>query len=158
MIGVAVVVTDRQIDTDKTCYNVKKFFQNDFQRYLNLAGKHRTDLSSPQLDPTGVSAHGVNHQEEKLVGNFMWQTKVTAVSLAIKNCTDTPKQPYKTILQDAYLKELPVWQITEKIGYGKTRFSQLKVKAQVEFAERLIFWKNQLEIEVPDLIVYEKNS
>ncbi|MCT6889091.1 MAG: hypothetical protein M3Z87_05410, partial [Lactobacillus sp.] len=76
------------IDQTKTAEKVKYFFKNDFERYILRAGYHRTDLSSPQLDQTGIMSHNGNSAESKMAIIFEAQHKCQAVYHAIDQCFD----------------------------------------------------------------------
>lgn len=151
----------KQVKLNKTATvkNVKSFFTNDFEHYLNLSGKHRTDLASPTFDASGVTNHsGVNHQEQNMSINIDAGNCVQAVNDAIANCTNTRDMPYATIIYYYYIKRLDDYKIYERLGYQKAQYYRLKSSALLEFAERLDYWRQQDQADLPDLRVYEKNK
>lgn len=121
-----------------TARNVRHFLVEDFQLYLNRAGLRRIDLSSPQLDDTGVTTHN-NSAEKKMLKIFDYQHKCIAVYQAICNCTDSEEQHiyHRTVLLDRYIKLLEDWKIYTKIGLSASRYRQVKQDALCEFAECL---------------------
>lgn len=160
MEDTALDLFDKTLNTDLTAKNVRKFFDTKFQKYLNFSGKHRTDLSSPLLDPTGVSSHGVNHQENKEIISTDAGNCVKAINDAIIDCSNSGSKPYASILYYCYIEELFDWQISQKLGYSKTRYLKLKKEALIEFAERLEYWKKQDKAtDIKRLLVfYEDNK
>lgn len=58
------------------------------------------------------------------------------IALAINDCKNEPKKPYKTILIDVYLKELSNIDTMQKVGYEHSRYNVLKRQAMNEFAGR----------------------
>lgn len=144
------------MDEKKTADKVRKFLDKDFERYLVDSGQHRLDLRSPILDPTGVSAHGKNYQEEKMIRNLKAEFAVKTVADTIGNLTDTlhtkKPQPYKTIIYRSYILEMYDKQIYQGLHYSSTNYGLLKNKALCEFAERFEFWKvRDHATDLPDL-------
>lgn len=64
------------------------------------------------------------------------ETIAYCIALAINDCKNEPKKPYKTILIDVYLKELSNIDTMQKVGYEHSRYNVLKRQAINEFAGR----------------------
>ncbi|MGL5885827.1 MAG: hypothetical protein ACRCY2_07350, partial [Bombilactobacillus sp.] len=63
-----------------------------------------------------------------------------------------------TIIYYYYIKRLDDYKIYERLGYQKAQYYRLKSSALLEFAERLDYWRQQDQADLPDLRVYEKNK
>ena len=143
------------IDQKKTAQKVRNFFKYNFEHYLIRAGYHRTDLSSPQLDPTGIMSHGGNSAENKMASIFDAQDKCQAVYHAIEKCADSSKQPFRTILKSLYIEELTDWQVAAKVQYSDSRYSDLKRYALCQFADTIDTWKTIYNVKIPELKVFK---
>ena len=137
------------IDQTKTAEKVKYFFKNDFERYILRAGYHRTDLSSPQLDQTGIMSHNGNSAENKMAIIFEAQHKCQAVYHAIDQCFDSTQQPLKGL----YIDELKDWQVAAKVQYSDSRYNDLKKYALCQFADTIVTWKIIYDVDIPELKV-----
>ena len=158
MIGVVQLsfLKNTKIDITKTAQNVKDFFEHDFDHYLNLSGKHRSDLSSPQMDITGITAHnGVNHQDESMAVNIDADNCVLAVDHTISSCSNSGDKPYGTILYLSYIKNISNYAIAQRLGYQTTRYYELKNRALVEFAERMELYRKRDHTSIEDLRIFE---
>ncbi|QHJ77600.1 MAG: hypothetical protein [Bacteriophage sp.] len=147
--------TDLGLDIDQraTAENVKRFFRNDFEKYILRSGYHRTDLTSPQLDPTGIMGHGGNSAENKMAIIFDAQDKCKAVYHAIDQCFDSTQQPFRTILKSLYIDELKDWQVAAKVQYSDSRYNELKKYALCQFADTIETWKILYGVDIPQLKV-----
>lgn len=94
------------IDQMETSRKVRAFFKKTFPNYLIKAGYHRTDLSSPQLDLTGIAARNGNGAEGKMMHILDMQDRCKVVYQAIDHCADSTKQAFRTILKALYIDEL----------------------------------------------------
>lgn len=146
---------DLPIDIDQklTAQKVRDFFKYNFEHYLIRAGYHRTDLSSPQLDPTGIMSHSGNSVEAKMATIFEAQDKCQAVYHAIDQCADSSKQPFRTILKSLYIDELSDWQVAAKVQYSDSRYGDLKRYALCQFADTIDTWKLIYNVKIPELKV-----
>ncbi len=141
------------IDQTKTAEKVKCFFKNDFERYILRAGYHRTDLSSPQLDQTGIMGHYGNSAENKMATIFEAQHKCQAVYHAIDQCFDSAQQPFRTILKALYIDKMKDWQVAAKVQYSDSRYNDLKKYALCQFADTIVTWKIIYDVDIPELKV-----
>lgn len=148
------------IDKNKTAQNVRDFLDNEFQTYLNRSGLHRYDLSSPQIDPTGVIAHGGNSQESKMMQIFDYQAKCVAIYEAIEDCIENKNMHkwHRTILHNRYIDELEDWQIAQRLSISSSRYREIKSNALCEFADRLPVWAYRYGTQLPDLRVYNNKE
>lgn len=145
-----------------TARKVDKFLTTDFQRYLNLAGLHRNQLTSPQLSfaPGSTNKNGV----EK---NFIDETQddidiadparkvCAAIYKTMDNCTDTAFKPYRRILIGTYIDQLRIVDVAANVSLSTRSIDNKKINAQCEFADRWLYWKKYFDVEgLPDLRVF----
>jgi ArpU family phage transcriptional regulator len=143
------------IDQKETANRVRIFFKYTFPNYLIKAGFHRTDLSSPQLDLTGVASHSGNGVENKMMKILDMQNRCKAIYQAIDHCSDSPSQPFRTILKALYIDELKDWQVANKVKYSDSRYSDLKRYALCQFADSIETWKIKYDVDIPELNIYK---
>lgn len=136
---VAYKLTDIDIDRVATARNVRNFFANEFQTYLARGGVHKADLSSPRLEPTGVSSHGGNSAETAMMKIFDYQAKCAAVYTAIINCSENHNLGVynRSILLDRYINDLTDTEAMNKLGISSSSYGEKKVVALCEFADWL---------------------
>lgn len=156
MIGVETTLfSESKLNRSDTALNVKTFFEKDFDHYLNLAGAHRTDISSPTMDITGIASHGLNTQDERMAVNIDAANCVTAVDHTISSCSNSGEKPYGTILYYSYIKNISNYVIAERLDYQMTRYYELKNEALVEFAERMELWRKRDRTSLKSLLVFD---
>lgn len=136
---VAYKLTDVDIDRVVTARNVRNFFANKFQTYLARGGLHKADLSSPDLEPTGVTSHGGNSAETSMMKIFDYQAKCGAVYTAIINCSENRNLGVynRSILLDRYINDLTDTDVMNKLGMSSSSYGEKKVVALCEFADWL---------------------
>lgn len=136
---VAYKLTDVDIDRVATARNVRNFLANKFQTYLARGGLHRADLSSPKLEPTGVSSHGGNSAEASMIKIFDYQAKCGAVYTAIINCSENRNLVVynRSILLNRYINDLTDRDVMSKLGISSSSYGEKKVVALCEFADWL---------------------
>jgi len=159
-IVVAYKLENIDIDKNKTAEKVRAFFDTEFQTYLNRAGMHRTDLSSPQLNPSGVTSHGGNSAESKMMQIFEYQAKCYAVYQAIDNCSENrARNRYnRSILKLRYISELEDWQVADRLQLSLSSCREKKNLALCEFADRLPYWAYQNGVRLPELRVFKNKE
>ncbi len=152
-------------DPKKTAKNCNYFLKNDFERYLNLAGMHRNQLSSPQLsfapgstNHNGVENSVVNEAYDDITKAEPARRAVSAIYRAMDNCTDLPYKPYRTILLLTYVQGLKVGEIAIRTSLAERTINKKKINALCEFAERLEYWKKVYGCTFRDLRYFEKNG
>ena len=149
-----------------TARNVDKFLTIDFQRYLNLAGLHRNQLTIPQLSfaPASTNRNGV---EDNFINEVLDDIKIAnparqvcaAIYKTIDNCTDTALKPYRRILIGTYIDQLRVVDVAATVSLSTRSIDNKKINAQCEFADRLLYWKKYFEVgDLPDLRVFSRRT
>lgn len=156
-IIVAYKLENIDIDSIKTANKVRDFLDNDFQTYINRGGLHRTDLSSPQLDPAGGAHSGGNSAEDKMMRIFDYRAKCAAIYKAMMDCTEG-RYKHRTIMIDCYINELENWQVADKLGVSLRQFNNKKKAALCEFAERLPVQEFNFKTHLRNLIVYSNKE
>ncbi|MDB6254108.1 hypothetical protein ODV13_04700 [Lactobacillus amylovorus] len=111
--------------------NAYKFFNKYFDRILSIGGRLPMDLIPENLSNIKPS------NDERFTPDII-QAEIIAycVALAINDCKNEPRKPYKTILIDVYLKELSNIDTMQEVGYEHSRYNVLKRQAMNEFAGR----------------------
>ena len=137
-----------EVDCQKTAERVDRYLKHDFERYLRLSGKHRTDVSSPTLPGMPGGGSNGNSQENKVIEGAYAGQVVAAIAATIRNCSDyDERKPYKRILIDYYINGLQNFKIAQKIGYSERQFDYKKKMAQCEFADRFEYWKIVYQVQ-----------
>lgn len=111
--------------------NAYKFFNKYFDRILSISGRLPMDLM-----PENLSNIEPSNDERFTPDIIQAETIAYCVALAINDCKNEPRKPYRTILIDVYLKELSNIDTMQKVGYEHSRYSVLKKQALNEFAGR----------------------
>lgn len=136
-----------EVDPKKTGERVDRYLKHDFERYLRLSGKHRTDISSPSLSGMPGGSNG-NSQESKVIEGAYAEQVVAAIAATIRNCSDyDERKPYKQILIDYYIKGMQNFKIAQRIGYSERQFDHKKQMALCEFADRFEYWKIVYQVQ-----------
>lgn len=148
------------INRTKTAEKVSSFLTKNFIHYLDKAGMHKTDLSSPQLDLTGISSHGGNSAESKMMLILDCENKCMAIIRAINNCRENVNRGVrnKTILNELYIQDLENWQVQDRLRLSETAYYNKKQDALCEFADRIEVWAYRYGTCIPDLHVYKKEE
>ena len=137
------------LDEQATARNVKNFFDKDFDRLLRLADEQTSFFRSPNYDGMPKSPSTINRQEESAIKYVTSDTTkaksiLKDVDIAINHCSNMNQ----IILFYRYIKCLSDLQVAQKIGYGATRYNELKTVALIEFAERLYVQHNHIDLRV----------
>ena len=111
--------------------NAYKFFNKYFDRILSISGLLPMDLMPENI--SNIKPSNAENYPQRII-----QAKTIAycIALAVNDCKNEPKKPYKTILIDVYLKELSNIDTMQKVGYEHSRYNVLKRQAMNEFAGR----------------------
>ena len=128
-----------------TAKRVDKFLTINFQSYLNLAGLHRNQLTSPQLSfaPGSTNKNGV----EK---NFIDEAQ---------DDIDTALKPYRRILIGTYIDQLRIVDVAATVNLSTRSIDTKKINAQCEFADRWLYWKKYFGVnDLPDLRVFSQKG
>lgn len=135
------------VNYKETAINTRNFLDHKLPRILRIANENPGCLKSPAITGMPANHDGGNHNEEKLVKYITAKEMLRGISKALNNCSYTSF----IILEGKYIKGLQDWQITQKMGYSKARYFQLKDEALNEFADRL-----ETQKSCPDLHVYKR--
>ena len=164
------LLLDESLDIDQkaTANRVRNFLAYDFDHLLNIAGLAPNDLSvvdeshisSPRMDASGVSAHGgVNHIEQSFNRIIEAEKACHAIYKTITNCRNGNKQPYQTILAEAYLHNIEDFKIQSMLCYSSSQYDILKRRALCEFADRWDKWKEVYGVDyMSDLHIHKKSK
>lgn len=141
-------------DTDKTADNVDAFLKGQIPRLARQAGVDLTTLSSPQLSFASAHANARNHTEENM---YRGLNAMEALE-AIRYTMDKTNGISPHLLIYLYIKEMPVWQIRQKLFIDHDSFRDYKKAALCQFADcwdgtqDVYKWESSERI---DLHVYE---
>ena len=108
-----------------------QFFNKYFDRILSISGLLPLDLM-----PENISNIKPSDDESYPQRIIQAETIAYCIALAINECKDEPRKPYKTILIDVFLKELSNTDTMQEVGYEHSRYNVLKRQAMNEFAGR----------------------
>ena len=108
-----------------------KFFNKYFDRILSISGLLPLDLMPENL--SNIKPSDDESYPQRII---QAETIAYCIALAINECKDEPRKPYKTILIDVYLKELSNTDTMQEVGYEHSRYNVLKRQAMNEFAGR----------------------
>lgn len=115
--------------------NAYKFFDKYFDHILSVSGRLPMDLMPDNIDNAKPS------NDERFTPDIVQaETIAYCVALAINDCQDVPKKPYKTILVDVYLKCMSNTDAMQDVSYSPSFYAILKRRAINEFAERFNFY------------------
>lgn len=135
-----------EINEKETIKNVRVYFDKEFPRLIELSQFGRMQLSSMKLTDTQVTSSKINNQEIGMIRSINAKEIVQETVKAILNCSE----PYSTLLKGIYIDNLRNIDVQRRIGYGSTRYSELKNKALLCFADRFY--------TVKDLHVYVNSN
>jgi len=145
-----------------TAKRVDKFLTINFQSYLNLAGLHRNQLTSPQLsfapgstNKNGVEKNFIDEAQDDIDIADPARKVCAAIYKTMDNCTDTALKPYRRILIGTYIDQLRIVDVAATVNLSTRSIDTKKINAQCEFADRWLYWKKYFDIEdLPDLRVF----
>lgn len=160
MIGAVEIdlMEDTEINRTETIKNAKRFLGKQLPNCLHRSGKSRLNLSAVAFDPTGVTSHGVNHQEEKAIISLNDQKIVLAATHTINNLSNSPRKPFKQLLALKYNEELYDWQIYSKFHYSKAQYYRLLSNALIEFAQLMDYYCKEDKAGLEKITKYQENK
>ncbi|MFC6324024.1 ArpU family phage packaging/lysis transcriptional regulator [Companilactobacillus baiquanensis] len=120
-----------EIDETETINNVVEYFERDFPRLIAQSHLNLSYIQSPKFDVIGGGGGTRNSQEDKLVDHISAPEYVKATMRLINNCPDT----YRTILKYKYVYGRSSLEVTDMVGYGQTRYNELRKQALLYFAD-----------------------
>lgn len=111
--------------------NAYKFFNKYFDRILSISGLLPMDLMPENI--SNIKPSNAENYPQRII---QAETIAYCIALAINECKNEPRKPYKTILIDVYLKEISNIETMKEVGYEHSRYAVLKRQAVNEFAGR----------------------
>lgn len=130
---------EKNINKVQTAKQARTFLNKDLDRILAIAGMHRTDL----LHPSQIKVLSVDSPTPIVLRIISAQTLVKCCSLAINDIKDLYRKPYKSVLVETYINELPCYQVASSLGYSDSRYRLFKHEALNLFS--LGFTRYQLQ-------------
>lgn len=116
---------------------VKDLFKHDLDYFLALCNRHRRDLLADNVDRLSALS------EERTAKDIVYAGKITwAVGKAIQACSVKSRK----ILTDAYLKRQLDKITMVEMGYGSTRYYELKQLALAEFSKNFTPYLKEMAI------------
>lgn len=116
---------------------VKDLFKHDLDHLLALCNWHRRDLLTDNVDQLPALS------EERTAKDIFYAGKITwAVGKAIQACSVKSRK----ILTDAYLKRQLDKITMVEMGYGSTRYYELKQLALTEFSKNFTSYLKEMGI------------
>lgn len=141
-----------ELDVKETLKNVSDFLTNDLERLLLMSGRNLTDLKSPQLSFAPSHSTGNNVNEDNLIRGLDAGAMVDAVNDTIHHCTPVSE----LILIELFIKHKSWIQVQPMVYSEHTKFSQLRKRALLEFADSFDKWQRFHNCKpIIDLHAYE---
>ena len=148
MSGVVVMELDLfnyKIDKSRTADKVDHFLTNKFVTFRNIAGATASDLSSPLLDPSGVTNHSHTNNQDMAFLSYSEEYKeiegcqnvVKAVLKAMESCPNGPQHPYGSLLYTKYIKMITATNVYTDMEFSKGSYYTYRKDALVTFAQIL---------------------
>ena len=142
-------------DNKKMIKKAGEFLEGDFHVIINYSGMPLVNLSSPLLDPNGVSGSANVNRAEKTFAHDIDQmgtvqacrSCVKAVVETINSCTDTEHKPLRTILFRRYIKgDFDLW-IYQDLNMSRSKYTRLRKQALLEFAQRSESYSQKYDVK-----------
>lgn len=171
MSGVVVMELDLfnyKIDKNRTADKVDHFLTNKFVMFRNIAGATASDLSSPLLDPSGVTNHSHTNNQDIAFLSYSEEYKeiegcqnvVKAVLKAMESCPNGPQHPYGSLLYTKYIKMITATNVYTDMEFSKGSYYTYRKDALVTFAQilpsKMLRYAPKQFNWVPNLIVKSK--
>lgn len=171
MSGVVVMELDLfnyKIDKNRTADKVDNFLTNKFVTFRNIAGATASDLSSPLLDPSGVTNHSHTNNQDMAFLSYSEEYKeiegcqnvVKAVLKAMESCPNGPQHPYGSLLYTKYIKMITATNVYTDMEFSKGSYYTYRKDALVTFAQilpsKMFRYAPEQFNWVPNLIVKSK--
>lgn len=126
-----------KVNKKATVQRVRDFFENDYLTYLNLSNFSKYGLRSIDYTQPKVSyTKRTDALAELITKASDADLIILSIKQAISDCPERPRQPYRTILTNRYLKFWPAWQVANKISYSHSQYNKLQNQALLIFANR----------------------
>lgn len=123
---------------DKVVIDAKTFLKKNLYYLINISGHFPTDLMPVNIDNFHLRDKGNYSDDIKQAENVLY-----CVALAIRDCKEEPRKPYRTILIDLYLKDMLNLEVQQEIGYSRSRYNAFKKQALQDFTQRFNYYTVQ---------------
>ena len=124
--------------SDKAVIDAKTFLKTNLYYLINISGHFRTDLMPANIDKFRLRDKDIYSSNIKQAENVLY-----CVALAIRDCKDEPRKPYRTILIDLYLKDMLNLEVQQEVGYSRSRYNAFKRQALQDFTQRFNYYAVQ---------------
>ena len=124
--------------SDKAVIDAKTFLKTNLYYLINISGHFPTDLMPANIDKFRLRDKDIYSSNIKQAENVLY-----CVALAIRDCKDEPRKPYRTILIDLYLKDMLNLEVQQEIGYSRSRYNAFKKQALQDFTQRFNYYAVQ---------------
>lgn len=123
---------------DKAVIDAKSFLKTNLYYLINISGHFPTDLMPANIDKFRLRDKDIYSSNIKQAENVLY-----CVALAIRDCKDEPRKPYRTILIDLYLKDMLNLEVQQEVGYSRSRYNTFKKQALQDFTQRFNYYAVQ---------------
>lgn len=127
-----------RIMCDKAVIDAKSFLKTNLYYLINISGHFPTDLMPANIDKFRLRDKDIYSSNIKQAENVLY-----CVALAIRDCKDEPRKPYRTILIDLYLKDMLNLEVQQEVGYSRSRYNAFKRQALQDFTQRFNYYAVQ---------------
>lgn len=124
--------------SDKAVIDAKTFLKTNLYYLINISGHFPTDLMPANIDKFRLRDKDIYSSNIKQAENVLY-----CVALAIRDCKDEPRKPYRTILIDLYLKDMLNLEVQQEVGYSRSRYNTFKKQALQDFTQRFNYYAVQ---------------
>ena len=124
--------------SDKAVIDAKTFLKTNLFYLINISGHFPTDLMPANIDKFRLRDKDIYSSNIKQAENVLY-----CVALAIRDCKDEPRKPYRTILIDLYLKDMLNLEVQQEVGYSRSRYNTFKKQALQDFTQRFNYYAVQ---------------
>ncbi|WP_270781390.1 hypothetical protein [Lactobacillus amylovorus] len=124
--------------SNKAVIDAKAFLKKNLYYLINISGHFLTDLMPANIDNFHLRDKGNYSDDIKQAENVLY-----CVALAIRDCKEEPRKPYRTILIDLYLKDMLNLEVQQEIGYSRSRYNAFKRQALQDFTQRFNYYAVQ---------------
>lgn len=124
--------------SDKAVIDAKTFLKTNLYYLINISGHFPTDLMPANIDKFRLRDKDIYSSNIKQAENVLY-----CVALAIRDCKDEPRKPYRAILIDLYLKDMLNLEVQQEVGYSRSRYNTFKKQALQDFTQRFNYYAVQ---------------
>ena len=117
---------------------LKVFLKQDLDMFVAHSARYKTDLTADKVDNLTTMDKTIVTEEIAFAENVTW-----CVGKAIQACSIKSKK----ILTGVYLFDHTNKEVMKKMGYGKTRYWELKQIAINEFMKNFATYQKKIGIE-----------